>query len=169
MGALPHSQTTNKTINQALLCSDCQFRRCKHSHHGQLLPTNVKSPRAELGGDTTAHQDLSQARNRERPCLRTAGTDYNSQKPPGRGGPLALRLPVSPAFPAADYVSHRPPGSNNQGFLRSRRACSWFLGSASEGVAQKEEILAEQGGPGFATLAGIGGGRGEALEAIASS
>lgn len=55
LGALPHSQTTNRTINQALLCSDCQFPRCKHSHYGQLLPTHVISPKTELEGDTLQH------------------------------------------------------------------------------------------------------------------
>ena len=51
--------------------------------------------------------------------LRTASTDYNSQKPPGRGRPRALGFPMSPAFLALDYISHRPLGPNNRGSRKS--------------------------------------------------
>lgn len=119
LGALPHSQTTNRTINQALLCSDCQFPRCKHSHYGQLLPTHVISPKTELEGDTLQHNKTfpKQGTRSAHACALQAPT-LTPRSLLGGAVPWPL-FPVSPAFPAADYVSHSPSGSNNQGFLRS--------------------------------------------------
>ena len=77
-------------------------QRCTGTHIVQHLLALEHSPLAPKTKDGQIRR------------LRTMSPDYNSQKTPRWGCPRALRLPVSSAFPALDYISHRSQDANDR-------------------------------------------------------